>query len=98
MAEVFKDFWAGMPIGMYIILILAIGLGVAGFVVPPVGVISGSVLKAMALVLGAAWLFFVTAHIPAIIATGAKIRAEYNGAKIEIGRNKKEQEEKNDSN
>lgn len=92
MAEVIKDFWAGIPIGMYIILMLAIGLGVAGFIVPPLGVISGSVLKAMALILGASWLFYVTAHIPAIIASGAKIRAEYNGAKIEIGRNKKKEE------
>lgn len=92
MADVIKDFWAGIPIGMYIILMLAIGLGVAGFIVPPLGVISGSVLKAMALILGASWLFYVTAHIPTIIASGAKIRAEYNGAKIEIGRNKKKEE------
>lgn len=88
MAEIIKDFWAGMPIGMYIILILAICLGVAGFAVPPLGVISGSCLKFVALILGASWLFYVTAHIPAIIASGAKIRAEYGNAKIEIGRKK----------
>lgn len=90
MGEVVKDFWAGMPPGMYIILLLSIGLGVAGFVVPPLGVISGSVLKAMALILGAAWLFYVTAHIPVILASGAKIRAQYGNAKIEIGRKKDE--------
>ena len=89
MGEVIKDFWAGMPLGMYIILLLSIGLGVAGFLVPPLGVISGSVLKAMALILGAAWLYYVTAHIPVILASGAKIRAEYGNAKIEIGRQKK---------
>lgn len=88
MAEVVKDFWFGMPIGLYVILILAIGLGVAGFIVPPLGIISGTVLKAMALILGATWLFYVTANIPTILASGAKIRAEYNGAKIEIGRKK----------
>lgn len=89
MGEVIKDFWAGMPLGMYVILLLSIGLGAAGFLVPPLGVISGSVLKAMALILGAAWLFYVTAHIPVILASGAKIRAEYGNAKIEIGRQKK---------
>lgn len=83
-----------MPVGLYIILILSIGLGVAGFIVPPLGVINGTVLKAMALILGATWLFYVTANIPVILASGAKIRAEYNGAKIEIGRNKKDQREK----
>lgn len=96
MSELMKDFWAGMPIGMYAILILAIGLGVAGFVVPPLGVINGSVLEAMALILGASWLFYVTAHIPTILASGAKIRAEYGNAKIEIGRNRKKNTEEND--
>ena len=91
MAEEIKDFIWGMPIGLYIILLLSIGLGVAGFIVPPLGVISGSVLKGMALILGATWLFYVTAHIPQILASGAKIRAEYNGAKIEIGRKRAEE-------
>lgn len=92
MAELVKDFWTGMPFGLYLILILAIGIGVAGFCVPPMGVISGSVLKFIALILGASWLFYVTANIPTILASGAKIRAEYKGAKFEIGRHKKEKD------
>lgn len=90
MAEAVKTFWAGMPIGLYIILILAIGIGVAGFIVPPLGIISGSLLKFIALILGASWLFYITANIPTILANGAKVRAEYGKAKIEIGRHKKE--------
>lgn len=90
MAEAVKTFWAGMPIGLYLILIFAICIGVAGFIVPPMGVISGSVLKFIALILGASWLFYVTANIPTILANGAKVRAEYGKAKIEIGRHKKE--------
>lgn len=93
MAEVIKDFWLGLPVGMYVILVLAFGLGVAGFIVPPLGIISGSVLKAMALILGAAWLYYVTAHLPEIIASGAKIKASYGNAQIEIGRKKEENEE-----
>ena len=83
MAEVVKDFWAGMPWGMYLILILAIGIGIAGFIVPPIGVISGSLLKFIAMILGGSWLFYITANIPTILANGAKIRAEYGNAKIE---------------
>ena len=97
MAEVIKDFWLGLPVGMYVILVLAFGLGVAGFIVPPLGIISGSVLKAMALILGAAWLYYVTAHLPEIIASGAKIKASYGNAQIEIGRKKEEEENNNES-
>ncbi len=92
MAETIKTFWAGMPIGLYIILILAILIGVAGFIVPPVGIISGSLLKFIALILGASWLFYITANIPTILANGAKIRAEYGNAKLEIGRHRHHQE------
>ena len=98
MSEVIKDFWLGMPVGMYIILVLAIGLGVAGFIVPPMGVISGSVLKGMGIILGAAWLFYVTANIPTILASGAKISASYGNAHIQIGRNKKNKEIKETEN
>lgn len=99
MAEMVKDFFWGMPIALYIILFLSIGLGVAGFCVPPLGVISGSVLKAMGLVLGATWLFYVTANIPTFIERGAKIKASYGDATLEIGRHKiiKEEKENNDS-
>ena len=89
MAEIIKDFWAGMPWGMYLILILVFLLMVASWVVPPLGVISSSALKGAALILGAAWLFYVTCHIPQILASGAKIRASYGNAQIEIGRNKR---------
>ena len=88
MAELLKDFWLGMPIGMYIILILAFALLVVSFFVPPLGIISSSSLQGAALILGATWLFYITTHIPAIIASGAKIKASYGNANIEIGRKK----------
>ena len=96
MAELVKDFWAGMPWGMYVILILVFILIVASWCVPPLGVISKSALQGAALILGAAWLFYVTCHIPQILASGAKIRASYGNAQIEIGRKKEnlEPEEK----
>ena len=93
MAEVVKDFWAGMPWGMYIILLIAVGLTIASWAVPPLGVISKSALQGIALILGGSWLFYVTCNIPTILASGAKIRASYGNAQIEIGRHKKENAE-----
>lgn len=94
MAEVIKDFWAGLPIGMYILLILVFGLLVASFIVPPLGALHPSVLQGAALMLGAAWLFYVTVHLPDIISSGAKIKASYGNAQIEIGRKGENKEEK----
>ena len=91
MAEIVKDFFWGMPVALYIILFLSLALGVAGFIVPPLGIISGSVLKGMALILGATWLFYTTVHIPDFIEKGAKIKASYGNATIEIGRKQEEE-------
>lgn len=93
MAEIVKDFWAGMPWGMYIILLIAVALTIASWAVPPLGVISKSALQGVALILGGSWLFYVTCNIPTILASGAKIRASYGNAQIEIGRHKNGNEE-----
>lgn len=86
MAEMMKDFWLGMPVGMYIILVIAVILLIASWIVPPLGAITPSALQGTALILGAAWLFYVTANIPRFIESGAKIKASYGNAQIEIGR------------
>lgn len=90
MADIIKDFIWGMPLGLYIILFLSIGLLVAGFIVPPLGLINGSVLKGAALIIGGTWLLYVTANIPKFVESGAKIKASYGNAHIEIGRHKKQ--------
>lgn len=92
MADLVKDFWAGMPWGMYIILLLVFGLIVASWIAPPLAAISKSALQGAALILGATWLFYTTSHIPQILASGAKIRASYGNAQIEIGRHKNNEE------
>ena len=88
MSELVKDFFLGMPVGLYIILILTFGLLVASWIVPPLGAIAPSALQGSALILGATWLFYVTAHIPEFIEKGAKIKASVGNATIEIGRKK----------
>ena len=89
MSEVVKNLFWGMPIGLYVVLFLAIGIGIAGFIVPPLGALSPSLLKFIALILGASWLFYTTANIPVFIERGAKLKATYGNASIEIGRNNK---------
>lgn len=86
MPEMIKDLMWGMPKGLYIILFVSIGLLVAGFIVPPLGIIDPSVIKAVGLVLLGTWLLFTTANIPRFVESGAKIKASYGNAHIEIGR------------
>lgn len=90
MGEIIKDFWVGMPWYLYLILILSFGMMVASFIVPPLGTISPSVLQGVALILGFTWLFYTTANIPVFIERGAKIKAKWKDAEIEIGRKKEE--------
>ena len=91
MKEIIKDFWVGMPWYLYLILILCFGLMVASFIVPPLGTISPSVLQGAAEILGFTWLLYTTANIPTFIERGAKIKATWKDATIEIGRNKKKE-------
>ena len=93
MSELAKDAFIGMPWYLYLILVLCFGLLVASFIVPPLGTISPSVLQGAALILGGTWLFYVTANIPVFIERGAKIKASWKDASIEIGRKKDNKEE-----
>lgn len=93
MAEFVKDLFTGMPWYLFVIIILAFGLLVASFIVPPLGTISPSVLKGVALILGGTWLLYVTANIPTFLERGAKIKASYGNATIEIERNKSKKTE-----
>lgn len=90
MGEIAGDLFRGMPWYLYLILLMCIGLLVASFVVPPLGTISPSVLQGIAEILGFTWLLYTTANVPTFIEKGAKIKASYGDATIEIGRNKKE--------
>ena len=97
MADLVKDFFVGLPWYLYVLLLLSFGLMVASFCVPPLGTISPSVLQGIALILGFTWLLYTTANIPAFIERGAKIKASYGNASIEIGRNKKKEQEMGDN-
>lgn len=91
MAEMVKDLMLGMPWYLYLILVLCFGLLVASFIVPPLGAINPTVMQGIAEILGFTWLLYTTANIPTFIERGAKIKASYGDATIEIGKNKKEE-------
>lgn len=93
MSELVKDAFVGMPWYLYLILFLCFGLMIASFIVPPLGTISPSVLQGTAEILGFAWLLYTTANIPTFIERGAKIKASWKDASIEIGRKKDNKEE-----
>lgn len=93
MSEIVKDFWVGIPWYLYLLLVLTFGLLVASFIVPPLGAIHPTVLQGAAMILGFSWLFYTTANIPTFIERGAKIKASWKDASIEIGRHKKQGEE-----
>lgn len=90
MAELVGDMFRGMPWYLFLIIILAFALLIASFIVPPLGVISPSVLQGIAIILGGTWLLYTTANIPKFIESGAKIKASYGNAQIEIGKHKNE--------
>lgn len=96
MADIVKDIWVGMPWYLYIILLLAAGLLIASFIVPPLGTISPSVLQAAAEIIGGTWLLYTTVNIPSFIMAGAKIRASYGKAKLEIGDGKSDDHQQNE--
>ena len=91
MAEIVKDFWIGMPWYLYVVILLAFALLIASFIVPPLGAISPSVLQGIAIILGFTWLLYTTANIPVFIERGAKIKASYGNAQIEIGKHNKDE-------
>lgn len=93
MADLVKDVIVGMPWYLYLIILLVFGLFVASFIVPPLGAISPSVLQGGAIILGFTWLLYTTVNIPVFINRGAKIRASYGNANLEIGKNDEEKVE-----
>ena len=64
----------------YINLIVSIVLIVGGFLVPPLGIIDGSVLTAV----GELLLFSVIAKIPAAIKAGRSIKVTKGDSSIEV--------------
>ena len=72
-------------IAFWLTLATSIGLIVAGFIVPPTGIIDGSVLKAVGLLLG----FATIAQIPVIIEVAGYFRMTKGDVTIEASKGDK---------
>lgn len=83
MAEILKS----VPWYIYTVIIVAIGLGVAGFLVPPTGVIDGSVLKYIAEIMGGTAVLDFVVNLPKYIEAGVKARIEHGNTSITVGKN-----------
>ncbi len=64
----------GTPWYVHLAMTVAMGLVVAGFCVPPMGVIDGSVLTAVGELLGGTALLTFVINIPAYLDAGVKAR------------------------
>lgn len=73
-----------------IISIVALGLFIAGFCVPPTGMVDGSVLTGMGILMG----FGVIAELPRIIAIAETAKVTVGGTEIEITSKGKEEDNK----
>lgn len=65
----------------YVILLVSVMLIVVGFFIPPVGMIDGSVLTAVGLLL----LFAVVARIPDALAQGRSVKIQKGDFTAEVG-------------
>lgn len=84
MAETLKQ----VPWYIYTVILASIVLVVAGFVVPPQGVIDGSVLKAIGELMGGSAVLEIIIKLPAYIEAGVKAKITHGDTEIVIGKDK----------
>ena len=82
-----------VPWYLYLVIIIAVGLAVAGFLVPPQGVIDGSVLKVIAELMGGSAVLEVVIKLPQYIEAGVKAQIAHGDTTITIGKDKLKKQE-----
>lgn len=92
MAAIFKQ----VPWYVYASMAVAIVLLVAGFIVPPTGIIDGSVLTGVGEIIGGAALLNFITNLPAYIEAGAKAKIEHGSTSITIDAGKGPEPFRND--
>ena len=90
MAEVLKQ----VPWYIYTVILASIALVVAGFLVPPTGIIDGSVLKAIGELMGGSAVLEVIIKLPSYIEAGVKAKIEHGDTTITIGKDKQQKQDK----
>lgn len=89
MAETLKQ----VPWYIYAVILASIILVVAGFIVPPQGVVDGSVLKAIGELMGGSAVLEIVIKLPAYIEAGVKAKITHGDTEIVIGKDKLKKQE-----
>lgn len=79
-----KILFKGTPWYIHTAFLVAIGLGIAGFCVPPHGEISGSVLTYVAELLGGTTLIEFVVNIPKYLEAGVKAKISHGQTTIAV--------------
>ena len=77
-----KTLFRGTPWYIHLSFIVSLGLAIAGFCVPPHGVIDPSVLKAIAEILGGTTLLTFVVHIPVYLEAGVKAKISHGDTTV----------------
>ena len=79
-----KVLFKGTPWYVHVAFMVAIGLGIAGFCVPPQGEISGSVLTFIAEIIGGVTLVEFIINIPVYLEAGVKAKISHGSTTIAV--------------
>lgn len=79
-----KDIIKGTPWYVHLAFIVAVGLGIAGFCVPPQGKIDGSVLTFVGELLGGVTLVNFVVNIPVYLEAGVKAKISHGSTSISV--------------
>ena len=82
----------GTPWYVHLSFIVSIGLAIAGFCVPPHGVIDPSVLKVIAEILGGTTLLTFVVNIPIYLEAGVKAKISHGQTTVAIAADEVEEE------
>lgn len=79
-----KALLKGSPWYIHAAIIVSMALIIAGFTIPPSGVIDGSVLTAVGELLGGVTLITFVSHIPQYLEAGYKAKITHGNTTVEI--------------
>lgn len=88
-----KTILRGTPWYVHIAFLVAIGLIIAGFCVPPRGVIDGSVLTAVGELLGGVTLVEFVLNIPNYLEAGVKAKISHGQTTVTVEADENQNEE-----
>jgi len=79
-----KVLFKGTPLYVHLSFIVSLGLAIAGFCLPPHGVIDPSVLKVIAEILGGTTLLTFVVNIPVYLDAGVKAKISHGSTTVAI--------------